>query len=186
MKETKRLVSTAKSRRHVAAAFFSLALGVAHVHMASNAHAEDKVIGIERDWAAVTFEENGQLVCYIVSRPTKSAGEYTKRGPVYVQVTRRAGEPNDVVSFQAGYAFNRSETISAKVDGKAFELYTDGRTPETAWAIGDEGDRALVGAMRDGGKLVIIGVSSRGTATTDTYSLLGFTKAHAMIREACQ
>ena len=33
--------------------------------------------------------------------------------------------------------------------------------------------------------MVVKGASSRGTATTDTYSLIGVTKAHGAIDKAC-
>jgi len=39
--------------------------------------------------------------------------------------------------------------------------------------------------MIRGAEMVIAGESSRGTQTTDTYSLLGFTAAHEAMNEAC-
>jgi len=39
--------------------------------------------------------------------------------------------------------------------------------------------------MRRGGTLVVKGTSSRGTDTTDRYSLMGFTAAHNAISQAC-
>jgi len=39
--------------------------------------------------------------------------------------------------------------------------------------------------MRAGGELVVKGVSTRGTLTTDTYSLKGFTAAWKAINTAC-
>ncbi|MDX1424550.1 MAG: invasion associated locus B family protein, partial [Kiloniellales bacterium] len=46
-------------------------------------------------------------------------------------------------------------------------------------------DQAIVKAMRAGSSMVVKGTSSRGTVTTDTYSLLGFSKAYAAISKAC-
>ena len=43
----------------------------------------------------------------------------------------------------------------------------------------------MVRAMRVGKKLVIRGISSRGTKTTDTFSLKGFTKAYAAMNRSC-
>ena len=48
------------------------------------------------------------------------------------------------------------------------------------------GRAAMVRAMRVGKKLVIQGVSSRGTKTKDSYSLFGFTAAHNAINKACR
>ena len=35
-------------------------------------------------------------------------------------------------------------------------------------------------------KMKVVGTSSRGTITTDTYSLMGFSKAYQSINEACK
>ena len=43
-------------------------------------------------------------------------------------------------------------------------------------------DYALTGG---GSGMIVRGVSSRGTETTDTYSLNGFTRAHNAIGQAC-
>ena len=39
--------------------------------------------------------------------------------------------------------------------------------------------------MKSGNKLVVKGISSRGTKTEDTYSLFGFTAALKLIDRAC-
>jgi hypothetical protein len=39
--------------------------------------------------------------------------------------------------------------------------------------------------MKRGNQLVFKGTSARGTLTTDTYSLLGFSKALARLNQAC-
>ena len=39
--------------------------------------------------------------------------------------------------------------------------------------------------MKNGNKLKITGYSSRGTKTTDTYSLMGFTAAYNHISKSC-
>ena len=39
--------------------------------------------------------------------------------------------------------------------------------------------------MRKGRTMVVTGTSTRGTLTTDTYSLSGFTKASRAIAKAC-
>ena len=46
-------------------------------------------------------------------------------------------------------------------------------------------DKQLVQAMKAGSELIVKGTSGRGTATTDTYSLGGFTAAMAAIDKAC-
>ena len=145
---------------------------------------EDDALGRFRDWYAAAFQEDGQRICYMVAQPTASAGDYGRRGAVYVQVTRRGGDSaTDVVSFEAGYPFAAGAKIEVVIDGTSFSLFTEG---ETAWAYDDAaGDKALIAAMARGTKMVVKGASARGTATTDTFSLMGFTAARRAMGEAC-
>jgi hypothetical protein len=68
------------------------------------------------------------------------------------------------------------------IDGKQFSLFTD---DDTAWGGDARTDSALVTAMKAGTSMTVRGTSARGTLTTDTYSLAGFTAAHAAIDKAC-
>ena len=54
-----------------------------------------------------------------------------------------------------------------------------------AWAHDAKTDAVLVKTKRAGAKMVIKGTSWRGTLTTDTYSLKGFTAAYNASRKAC-
>ncbi len=157
------------------------ALGAGWVEAVAAAEG-DQVLGRFKDWTVVAYGEDGVKVCYIVSQPKKSEGDYTKRGPVYVQVTRRGSASQDVVSFVAGYPFRAKVQVDVKIDAKAFKLFGHG---ETAWAYGEEGDREMVAAMRIGKRMTVRGISRRGTNTTDRYSLFGFTKDHQTMIEEC-
>ena len=44
----------------------------------------------------------------------------------------------------------------------------------------------MIDAMRKGSSLTVRGTSARGTEITDTYSLLGFSKAYQAIGAACK
>jgi len=136
------------------------------------------------DWQAIKEMENGKPVCVMSAEPQKSVGKYTKRGTVLVIVSHRPHEKRiGEVGFQAGYTFKEQSEPTATIDGKTtFKLFTqDGH----AWALDAQADKALVSAMRAGGELVVKGVSTRGTLTTDTYSLKGFTAAWKAINTAC-
>ncbi|SDE81504.1 invasion associated locus B family protein [Rhodospira trueperi] len=151
----------------------------------SQALAQDvRTIGKFRDWTAYTYDEGGSKVCYIASRPQKDQGNYTRRGDIFAIVSHRPAEgASNVVSFVAGYPYKEQSEVSVTVDGRnAFTLFTH---DETAWAY-DEDDAKLVTAMKAGSEMVVVGTSSRGTRTTDTYSLMGFTNAHEAITGECQ
>ncbi|HEY9164113.1 MAG TPA: invasion associated locus B family protein [Magnetovibrio sp.] len=143
-----------------------------------------EVLGEHGDWVASKESESGKPVCFISSGPQKSEGNYTKRGTVYAIVTHRPADKSfGVVSFQAGYTLKPDAAVSVSIDGRSpFNLFAQG---EFAWTREAADDKALVAAMRAGSTMVVKGVSSRGTETTDTYSLSGITAALGAINKAC-
>ena len=135
------------------------------------------------DWSAFRFQESGNPVCYLASQPTKAEGNYSQRGDVYVIITHRPSESTrDEVSIVAGYPYKKDSTVELKIGDVKKKLFTQ---DDAAWAADKETDQELVQAMIRGHSMVVKGTSSRGTETIDSYSLLGFTKAHKAIDTAC-
>ncbi|MCC9621223.1 invasion associated locus B family protein [Thalassospira sp. MA62] len=142
-----------------------------------------KLIDVYGKWEAYTYSEEGDKVCYIGSQPTSAKGDYTQRGKIYVLVTHRPGlKLFNEVSFITGYTYRDDSNVDLRIDSKKFELFTH---DDSAWAKTPETDRKLVSAMKAGSQMVVVGYSSRGTKTTDTYSLSGFTAAYNAISRAC-
>jgi invasion protein IalB len=149
----------------------------------SPAEAQQRVLGTHGYWTAQVDGTGPRRVCYIGSAPQKAEGNYTRRGDTHVLVTHRpADKVKGEVSVTAGYTYREGSEVSVDIDGKTFKLFTRGGN---AWAADAAADRVLVSAMKAGNKMVIRGTSSRGTLTTDTYSLRGFTAAHNAIDKAC-
>ena len=46
-------------------------------------------------------------------------------------------------------------------------------------------DGIIVDAMKAGKAMTVVGYSQRGTETTDTYTLIGFTKAYHSLQQDC-
>ncbi len=142
-----------------------------------------KLIGEYRDWDAYEYVEGGNTVCYVASTPKDSQPRNVRHGDVYAEVAQRPAQSvADEVSVYVGYDYRSDSPVTATIDGQTFELFTQGNA---AWADDAEADRALVEAMMKGGSMVVRAISARGTNTTYTYSLLGFTAARAAIRQAC-
>ena len=140
-------------------------------------------LGVHGDWSVFKTAESNGNVCYIGAEPEKAEGNYDKRGEVYLLVTQRPGVKElDVVSVRAGYQYRKGSDVSVVIGGASFALFT---SEGHAWARDPETDKALVKAMKRGSKMVIKGTSWRGTETTDTYSLKGFTAAYNASRNAC-
>lgn len=140
-------------------------------------------LGSFGEWAAFTRTEGNAKVCYMGSSPQKMLPAEVRRGDVYVLVTHRPTEKSlGIISIEAGYSFKPESQVEVTVSGMGvFKLYTSGGQ---AWAYSNE-DPKLVAAMKAGGSMVVKGTSSRGTVTTDTYSLVGFTAAYQAIDKAC-
>ncbi len=142
-----------------------------------------KRIGDYGDWSAFQFSEDGNPACYMSSEPTKASGDYTKRGDIFAIVTHRPAEKRiGEVSIIAGYSYKKDSAVEVAIGKQTFELFTQ---DDGAWALDSASDKKLVQAMRKGNKMVVKGTSSRGTPTTDTYSLKGFTKSYRAISKAC-
>ena len=153
---------------------------------ATIALADDPVsMGTFDDWESFTYKSAGAPVCYIYSVPKKSdSAKKVKRDPVYFLVTNFPGRNiKGQVSTIIGYPFKESSTITVKVDDTPFELYTNG---DAAWAAAVETEAAIVKAMKNGKTLSVTGTSWKGTETTDTYSLVGVSKALDKIDTGCK
>ncbi len=149
-----------------------------------SAHAgQPRLIGTYGDWLAYMFVENGDKVCYMASKPTKEEGNYSRRGDVFALVTHRPSEDTrDVFSYVAGYTYKPGSDVTVQANGETFELFTQ---DDRAWTSDAESDEKLVDAIRKGSRMVVKGVSSRGTNTTDTISLKGSSSAYKRITEEC-
>ena len=147
------------------------------------AHAET-FLGKYDQWEAYSNKSTGKVVCYIGSEPTDMRGKYKKRGASYAMVTHRPSENSlNEVSIKAGYRHESDSKVNVIIGKHKFKLFTaDG----WAFAYDSKADNALVKAMMRGAEMIVKGVSSRSTLTTDRYSLKGFTAAYRTIGRACK
>ena len=134
-------------------------------------------------WESFTEREGKNLMCYMASQATKSRGNYKKRDQTYIMVTHRPAEKSiNVISVEAGYTYKTGSEVDLIIGSQTFKLFTSGGT---AFAYDSKSDAAIVKAMIRGASMTIKGISSRGTQTTDTYSLKGFSASHKAIGAAC-
>ncbi len=148
-------------------------------------HAQDAVpIGDFGDWEVYKESEGGKAVCYMGSQPKKAKGKYRKRGETHILVTHRPAEKSlNVISIQAGYTYQSGSEVDVVIGQTTFKMFTDAGH---AFAYDSKTDGAIVRAMIRGVRMIVKGTSSRGTLTTDTYSLTGFTAAYKAINKACK
>lgn len=152
-------------------------LGAAH-----QAAAQDVVLGAFNDWKAHSYQEPEGKVCNMWSRPIKSEPSNVRRGDIYAFITHRPALKSwCAVSFQLGYPLSTSEEVSVQIGNEKFRLIPEGEA-----AFADEADDPkIAAAMRRGNRMVVRGVSTRGTRTIDTYSLSGVTAGTKALNSAC-
>ena len=143
---------------------------------------EVKVLGTFGKWIAQTYQENGQPVCFMSVKP--EGADSKARGDVLFMVTHRPSEQSwDVISIIAGYQYQPDSDAALTVNGKRFNLFTNG---ERAWARDGGTDAAIVELMIKGKNAAVRGTSNRGTVTNDVFPLAGFTAARKSISDNCK
>jgi hypothetical protein len=141
-------------------------------------------LGAVESWTAYTYKEKSGKVCYVTSEPQKTEPASRRRKQPMVMVTHRPGEKvANVVSFVEGYPLKDGSDVSLEIGDAKYDLFTKS---DSAWARTAELDKTIVDAMTKGKQAVVKGIPQKGSATTDTYSLSGFTQALGLIDKACE
>lgn len=166
-------------------------LASALVLTAAGAQAQDQsssnLVAEKTDWGV--YEDTDPKECWGVSVPKEVVNTRdgrvvaANRGQILLMVFYRPGAgANAQVTFTGGYPFASDSNVTIDIGGSKFSLFTDG---EWAWPENTEEDAKIVAAMKRGANAVVTGVSSRGTTTQDTFSLLGFTAALEEAEKRC-
>ena len=136
-------------------------------------------VATKTDWNV--FVEDNPKECWSVSVPTETVNTRdgrvvaANRGQILLMVSYQPGaNVAGQVSFTGGYPFRAGSQVTVSIGGTEYSMFTEG---EWAWPASTSDDSKIVSAMKRGASAVVTGISSRGTTTKDTFSLLGFTAA---------
>lgn len=136
-------------------------------------------VAAKTDWSI--FVEDNPTECWSVATPKETVNTRdgrvvaATRGQILLMVFYRPNaQAKGQVAFTGGYPFGPGSTVNVNISGNSFDMITDG---EWAWPATVADDAKIVTAMKRGAQAIVTGVSSRGTKTKDTFSLLGFTAA---------
>lgn len=163
----------------------TLAIALTLAATAAMAEGEPQNLGQFGDWSANSYDGKDGKVCYIIAKPKASQPATAKRDPIWFIVTHRPkANVRNEVSTEIGYTFKADTPVALSIDGNAYSLSITKES--SAWAADAAKDRQIVAALKKGNKLVVNGVSWRGTKTSDSYSLDSITAALDKIDEACQ
>jgi hypothetical protein len=136
------------------------------------------------DWQVFLHEAKDEKVCFAASAPKEMEPKTAKRGPVYFYLTTWAkdGVRNEV-SVKVGYAFKPDSNPVVTIGSDEFQLYPK---EDKAFMRDPAEERKLLDAMRKAQAMTVKGTSSRGTNTTDSYSLKGLASALKQLETACK
>lgn len=156
---------------------------VALIISAAPANSQAKLLETFNAWSAHANTGGGKKVCFVVSQPRDSEPKNVKRGPIFFYISMYPSEnvPNEV-SVKMGYPLRSGVDAEVKIGGTTFPLFTK---DEGAFVEKRDDENKLVAAMKAGAEMVVQGRSTRGTLTTDKYSLSGISDAIDRARKEC-
>ncbi len=144
------------------------------------------LLGQYGDWGAYTASPGGRKVCFALAKPASSATNPPNRprDPAWLFVsTRPAEKVKDEVSIIIGYPLKANVDAEIEVGGASFAMYTQN---DGAWVKNAAEEARLVEALRKGADATLKGESTRGTKTTDVFSLKGITQALDRVGQECR
>ncbi len=152
---------------------------------AASGGAEPTLIGQFGSWGAYTAAPGGKKVCFALAKPSssKTTPPNRPRDPAYAFISTRPSEKVvNEVSVMVGYPLKPGSESAIEVAGSSFAMYTQG---DGIWIKNAAEEERLVEAMRRGAEITVKGVSAKGTASTDVFSLKGLAQALDKVAQAC-
>ena len=148
--------------------------------------AQPQLLATYGDWGAYTGTSGGRKVCFALAKPSsaETAPPGRPRDPAYLFVSTRPSENiRNEVSVIVGYPLKPNSEATVEIGSDKYAMYTQN---DGAWIKNAAEEARMVDAMRKGADLVVKGVSSRGTQSTDRYSLKGLGQALDKVGQECK
>lgn len=140
-------------------------------------------LGTFKFWTAWKSTDAEGVICYISSQPQDSQPTNVNRDPIHFLIIHRKGSStrNEAQSLM-GYPLKDGSVPNVSIDGKNYAMIL---IESAIWLAKEDDYNGFVDSMKRGSEMVVKGTSTRGTNTTDTYSLSGVTTAMGEIDKAC-
>ena len=140
-----------------------------------------------KNWCAGEHKEDESKSCIMISTPISEKGNppYKSRGEILATIYHMPSEGNNrVIYITTGYTYKKDTIVTIKIDQNKeheFNIIED----DSAFSDDENVDKQVIDQMKKGNKMIVVGSSSRGTKTTDIYSLVGFSAAYTYISNLC-
>jgi len=140
-----------------------------------------------KNWCAGEYIGDNTKSCMMISTPISEKGEpkYKSRGEIYATVYHVPNDNTGVIYITTGYTYKKDTIVKIKVDKNSDHEFNS-LEGDTAFSEEESIDKKLISEMKKGNRMKVIGFSTRGTKTTDIYSLVGFSAAYAYISNLCE
>jgi invasion protein IalB len=147
---------------------------------------QPNLLGQYGDWGAYAANPAGTKVCFALAKPqdshTEPAGK-PRDAPYLFIASRPTENVRNEVSIAIGYSFKPGIDATVEIGSAKFPMYTQS---DGAWIKNAAEEAHMVEAMRKGSDMVVTGTSSRGTKSTDRYSLKGLSQALDRAAQECR
>jgi len=148
------------------------------------------------DWGVYQTKSGKGRICYTLAQPKERLPADLKRDAAYAFISDRPGEGvRNEISFIMGFDVATAAEAAASPKAKAavkdavavvgdqsFDLLPKGAN---LWVKNAAREGQLIDEMRKGVKLVVRAASKKGNATSDGYSLTGFSQALDRLQKDC-
>lgn len=148
--------------------------------------AEPTLVGQYATWGAYVATPSGKKVCFALAKPSSSKTNPANRprDPGYAFVsTRPAEKVTNEVSIMIGYQIKPGSDSTLSIGNAHYAMYAQG---DGLWIKNAAEEDRLIDAMRKGADATVKATSSKGTETTDVFSLKGLSQALDKVAQACR
>jgi invasion protein IalB len=164
---------------------FAAATALMSVGLVTDARAQTvELVETQGAWGVYADSASPKQVCFLAAQPQSVEPKGANRGPIYFYIS---AWPKDGVkaepSAKVGYPIDGQKDMSVTVGDGTFKLFAKG---ERGFISEPAEEQKLIEAMKKGTTAVVKATSTRGTNTTDTYSLSGLSAALQKMGEVCQ
>ena len=138
--------------------------------------------GKYKNWESFVAETDKGKICFAQTKPVKRSPNSFKRGESRLFVSFRPNENiRDEVSVTSGHEY-KSSSVSAKSGKNNFSFFSQDKF---AWLLDEREEQKFIKVMKRATNLMVKGNSTKGTQSTDHYSMMGFTKAYNLTKKNC-
>lgn len=147
------------------------------------ATAQTTVVSSFKDWTLYSHSGEPADICFLTSQPKEAtpAGARGDRSFFYVSSWPKDGVKAEI-SIKIGRPLKEGTPVVVQIGNNQFQLFTKG---DKAFVSDPTEELKLLDAMKRGSFMVIKLTTQDGQAATETYSLIGVTKAINTLAQGC-